>query len=354
MDSIDAALVDLGNDQFQLLHNFRFDIPAALRHELGNLCVPGQNEIDRLGAADRTLGRLFAQAANALITDSKLPRENIRAIGSHGQTIRHRPNQGANNFTLQIGDPSTIAQQTGLTTVADFRRRDIAAGGQGAPLAPAFHRAAFSSNTCNRVIVNIGGMANITSLNTRSTTTGFDTGPGNILMDAWTQRHLNKPYDEDGEWADSGNNIPALLAQLLQHSYFKKAAPNSTGREEFNFGWLESQLINSDHSPADVQATLLELTATTIAEAIVTLAEPVNEIYVCGGGAYNKHLMRRLEHLLKPHRIGTTQLLGIAPAWVECAAFAWLAKQTLAGLPGNLPTVTGAKHEVILGAIYPA
>jgi anhydro-N-acetylmuramic acid kinase len=310
-----------------------------------------------MGQADRELGLAFGAAVNSLLQNAGIPHSAVRAIGSHGQTIRHRPPAPHQNhpFTLQVGDPSSIAQLTGIATVADFRRRDIAAGGQGAPLVPAFHRAVFNSNRC-RAIVNIGGIANITLLPTAGSVLGFDTGPGNTLMDSWITRHRGESYDRDGAWAAAGKVVPSLLTSLLNDPYFAAPAPKSTGREHFNLAWLDRHLAESTSpvSASDVQATLAELTAQSIARAIVALSPAPREVFVCGGGAYNSHLMVRLEALLHPRQLGNTAQLGIAPEWVEATAFAWLAQQTLAGKPGNEPAVTGAQSYCVLGAIYPA
>jgi anhydro-N-acetylmuramic acid kinase len=332
-------------------------ITPDLRRELLSLCQPGANEIERLGHADRLLGIEFAHATHVLLKQAGVRADQITAIGSHGQTIRHRPQAtaGAPAFTLQIGDANTIAQLTRITTVADFRRRDIAAGGQGAPLVPAFHRAVFAKNAHNRVIVNIGGMANITALPVDDTTLGFDTGPGNVLLDAWINRHQQQNYDRDGQWASSGSVDTTLLANLLRDPFFAAPPPKSTGRELFNLTWLDAHLAGcAAIAAADVQATLAELTARSIADAIVALPFIANEVFVCGGGAYNGDLMLRLERLLHPRLLGHTGQLGIAPEWVEAAAFAWLARETLAGRPGNEPAVTGASERCVLGAIYPA
>lgn len=354
MDCIDATVVAFDSEQVKLINAVNFAIPASLRAELLELCAPGANEIERMGAADRQLGRIFAQATLQLLRDSDIETDRICAIGSHGQTIRHRPNQADNNFSLQIGDPNTIAELTGITTVADFRRRDIAANGQGAPLAPAFHHAVFASADTGRAIVNIGGIANVTLLGRGEAPTGFDTGPGNVLMDAWIRQQRNRSFDGNGEWAASGRTIQALLNRLMNHPYLNKPAPKSTGREEFNLAWLHEQLRDTGYTAEDVQATLLDFTASTIAGEILRHSGDIQEIYICGGGACNSQLMRRLQTLLRPRRVATTAALGIPPEWVEGAAFAWLAKRTLEGLPGNLPSVTGADKAVILGAIYRA
>lgn len=353
MDGIDAALVSFENQQCQLIHCVEYSLPEKLRQDLLSLCQPGTNEIDRMGSADRQLAKHFAQACQLLITESAIRTDQIQAIGSHGQTIRHRPDSNP-AFTLQIGDPNTIAQLTGITTVADFRRRDIAAGGQGAPLAPVFHQALFSSAQHNRAIINIGGMANITFLGSNGDISGFDTGPGNVLVDSWIQQCHGKSFDRDGEWAASGTVISPLMDKFLNHPYFAKTAPKSTGREEFNLHWINDCIGNSKLKAEDVQASLLELTAQTIMREIDKLPAPVNAIYICGGGAYNTQLMRRLEILAHPRSLGNTSLLGIPAQWVEASAFAWLAKQTLGNMLTKASPITGASENVILGGIYPA
>lgn len=356
LDGIDAALVDFSSSSPQILAAHTFPLPIALRSELLWLCQPGDNEIERLGRADRALAMAFADAANQILQSSGIAASTVRAIGSHGQTIRHRPAPNAEGpaFTLQIGDPNTIAELTGITTVADFRRRDIAAGGQGAPLVPAFHKAVFGGST-ERVIVNIGGMANITVLPLHSPISGFDTGPGNALLDGWIRRHQALEYDRNGAWACGGNVHPQLLESLLADPFFAAPAPKSTGREHFNLEWLDQHLSQLQRiEPADIQATLAELTAATIADAINQLPFAAAEVFACGGGAYNRDLMQRLQCRLPRCRLGHTGELGIAPEWVEAAAFAWLARATLAGLPGNEPAVTGAAGYRVLGSIFPA
>jgi anhydro-N-acetylmuramic acid kinase len=353
-DAIDAVLVELGNFP-QLIAQHTLPLPLTIRQQIHALSLPGNDEIDRLGALDIELGRLFAQASLELIAESGVSATQITAIGSHGQTIRHRPpGSPQGTFTLQIGDPNLIAELTGITTVADFRRRDMAAGGQGAPLVPAFHRAIFQVPDINRVIVNIGGMANITWLPTQGPVLGFDTGPGNVLMDGWIHSHTGDAYDKDGDWAKSGAVNRALLKNLLADNYFRLPAPKSTGRESFNRAWLDSSIttLPLTPAPADVQATLLELTATTIADSIYGLGNGTKEIYVCGGGAYNPVLMQRLQDLLPQDKVASTAALGIDPQWIEAMAFAWLAQQTINHRPGNLCAVTGARREVILGGVY--
>ncbi|MEN0039643.1 MAG: anhydro-N-acetylmuramic acid kinase [Cellvibrio sp.] len=353
-DAIDAALIDLESSA-QLIATHTLPLPPEIRQQIHALSLPNDNEIDRMGALDAELGRLFAQVSLELIAKSGIDASQITVIGSHGQTIRHRPpGSPQGTFTLQIGDPNIIAELTGITTVADFRRRDMAAGGQGAPLVPAFHRAIFHSPNNDRVVVNIGGMANITWLPTQGRVSGFDTGPGNVLMDNWIHSHSGNTYDKDGAWAASGIVNQELLANLLGENYFTLPAPKSTGRESFNRDWLDRNIIalSSAPSPADVQATLLELTAVTIADSINKLGDTTKEVFVCGGGAYNPVLMQRLQDLLRGDKVVSTSALGVDPQWIEAMAWAWLAQQTINHKPGNVREVTGANREVILGGVY--
>jgi anhydro-N-acetylmuramic acid kinase len=354
-DCIDTVLVDFSEQQPRYLHQIAYPIDPAIKASIYQLMVPGDNEIDRMGVLDQQLGELFADAVEQLLIETQIPAAAVKAIGSHGQTIRHRPpGELAAAFTLQIADPNVMAERTGVTTVADFRRRDMAAKGQGAPLVSAFHRAVFHSEGCDRVILNIGGIANVTFLPRQGEVLGFDTGPGNALMDGWISEHNNQPYDSDGQWAASGQVQAPLLQALLLHPYFTRPAPKSTGREMFTMAWLHGILRQfSDLNPVDVQATLLEFTAATISSHILDRQSGSGlEVYVCGGGAHNSVLMERLKSLLAPHVVDTTDRLGIPPFWVEAGAFAWLAKQTLARQPGNLPSVTGAERAVILGSVY--
>ena len=359
VDSIDAALVEFSGDEVRLTAWHDEPIDAPTRAAILSLSAPGDDEIERVGALDRQLGHAFANAAIAVLAKAGMDKRAVRAIGSHGQTIRHRPpstlHQGQHAFSLQIGDPNTIAEVTGITTVADFRRREVAAGGQGAPLVPRFHQAAFSLPGVNRAIVNIGGMANVTVLQGRQLLAGYDTGPGNALLDGWIDACLGKNFDRDGAWGATGTVSDELLDALIHHPYFDAPPPKSTGREMFNLRWLET--ILPDHTasvrqPADVQATLVEFTALSIAMALHRCEQPIDEAYLCGGGAHNAHLRSRLARLLQPMPIYATDRLGIPPDWVEAAAFAWLARQCLKGLPGNHPTLTGASGERILGGIY--
>lgn len=351
-DAIDAVLVEFGA-QPRLIAKYSEPLSNAIRQQIHALALPSANEIDRMGALDIDLARLFANTSLKLLDQANILPDQVIAIGSHGQTIRHRPPGSPEGcFTLQIGDPNTIAELTGITTVADFRRRDIAAGGQGAPLVPAFHRAIFQTPEQHRVIVNIGGMANLTWLPKLGLTLGFDTGPGNALMDEWTLLHTGKRYDESGAWAATGKINQELLNRLLQHSFFALAAPKSTGREAFNRQWLDQALAGINIPANDVQATLLELTAITISDAITALSTESKAVFVCGGVTYNSHLMRRLQALLTRDKLETTATLGVNPQWVEAMAFAWLAQQTMNRQPGNLKEVTGANREVILGGVY--
>lgn len=354
LDAIDAVAVSFTPEP-SLLGTHSLPLDDETRTAILQLTLPGDNEIDRMGPLDRQLGHLFAQCVNTLIDKHGLDRNRILAIGSHGQTIRHRPGYD-HAFTLQISDPNTIAELTGITVVADFRRRDVAAGGQGAPLVPAFHEALFRHTGTDRVILNLGGIANITLLSGTPglPLRGYDTGPANILMDSWCMRHKGKPYDRGGLWARSGTLQPKLLERLLGHPFFTLPAPKSTGREDFNIQWLDHELNSTpDLPPEDVQATLMELTAISIAAAIRHEGLESAELWVCGGGAYNSALMERMALLLPKMHLQITSAKGLEPNWIEATAFAWLARQTMMNLPGNAHAVTGAKGERILGGIYP-
>jgi len=361
LDGVDVVATSF-TPEFRLIARASFDMPLPLKALILELCSTGDNEIEKLGHLDIALAQLFADCCNQLLDSHQhvFNRESVQAIGLHGQTIRHRPfNSPRHNFSLQIGDANTVAELTGLTTIADFRRRDMAAGGQGAPLVPAFHQSLFECPHSDRVIVNIGGMANITLLakDNRKPLIGFDTGPGNVLMDAWISHQQNRGYDNNGEWASTGVVNKLLLEQLLALDFFNQSFPKSTGREQFNLTWLDACIANtngdSQFNACDVQASLVELTACTIADQICKQQFANAEVYICGGGAKNNYLMDRLVALLPNAAIVTsTSNLNLDPDWVEAAAFAWLAKQTLAGLVSNASTVTGAQGERILGAIY--
>ncbi|MBI2512000.1 MAG: anhydro-N-acetylmuramic acid kinase [Opitutae bacterium] len=353
VDAVDAALVRFG-PRIELLASHTLPYPPDLRAELLRLAVPGENEIDRLGAADVAVGRHFARAVNELIAFAGRESEDIRAIGSHGQTVRHRPRL-ATPFTLQVGDPNTIAAETGVTVVADFRRKDMALGGQGAPLVPAFHDAVFRSRREARAVVNIGGIANVTLLpaDPNARVLGYDTGPGNTLLDAWARQQLGEPMDRDGAFAARGRVQEKLLRELLADEFFARSAPKSTGPEYFSPAWLEARVGGSAFEPADVQATLVALTAQTIGDAIrPRLGFESAGVFVCGGGARNPVLMRALAARLPRCKVQTTDALGIEPGWVEAMAFAWLARQRVHSGAGNCPAVTGATRSVVLGGLW--
>jgi anhydro-N-acetylmuramic acid kinase len=357
MDGIDAALVNFGNHECDVLTTCKFDYPDELRDNLITASrQPGDCTVDKLGQLDRWTGECFRDAALKLVETCNYGAESIAAIGSHGQTLRHQP-RAARPFTIQIGDPNVIAHGTGITTVADFRRRDIVAGGEGAPLAPAFHHWLFAHEVRKRAVLNIGGIANVTMLLPASDSViGFDTGPGNSLLDGWIRTHRNKPFDESGTWASEGTVNELLLGHMLTDPYFEQPPPKSTGFEYFNGGWVRSKVASlgdAKVSTTDVQATLAELTARTIATSILRFAPDIDEVLVCGGGIHNADLMQRLRSYLSGVQVTSTEEFGLHPDWVEAAAFAWLAKRRLDGQPGNMPEVTGASNAQVLGAIYP-
>lgn len=351
LDGVDAVLADFSAASPQLLKTHFLPYDEHLRDQLLALHQAGNDELHRAAMMSNALSSLYANAVNDLLKASDLTPKNIVAVGCHGQTIRHCP-EVEKNYTIQLVNAALLAELTAITVVADFRSRDIAAGGQGAPLVPAFHQAVFMKPECNRVILNIGGISNITSLEPGKAVIGFDCGPGNLLMDAWCLRHTGQPYDKNGAWASSGEIIPMLLKKLLAQSFFSLPPPKSTGRDLFNMTWLDKYLIG-DEKPEDVQATLLQLTAQTIADSILDHCPNSEEIYVCGGGARNGFLMSRLSEVLSSKRVALTDQLGVDADWVEAYAFAWLAQQTIMGVPSNLPVVTGAKGDRVLGAIHP-
>ncbi|NVJ64962.1 MAG: anhydro-N-acetylmuramic acid kinase [Gammaproteobacteria bacterium] len=356
VDGIDAVVCaidsDIKNNKVRLVESLCFPIPLKLQssiHQIANKHYQA-DPIEMMGHLDVEIGQLLSNAVDALLDKAKLSAEQITAIGSHGQTIRHIP-EHHQAFTLQIGDPNIIAANTGIDTVADFRRRDMAFGGQGAPLVPAFHQMVFADSDTNRVIANLGGIANISVLADSSEVIGYDTGPANTLMDQWIKKHLDKDFDLNGDWAKSGQLDNNLLEAMLADPYFSQQAPKSTGREYFNLEWL-AQFKPEAYPPEDVQRTLLELTAQTLADAIDGHLDQ-GEIYLCGGGAHNDYLVERIKTLIPKFTIDSTYALGIDPDWVEASAFAWLAYRTINRLPGNLESVTGASEATILGAIYP-
>lgn len=354
MDAVDAALVRFPQGAAPaLVAALTYPLPVELVERTRRVMRAPATAAE-LGALDASWGEVFAAAARHLLGKAGVETGAVRALGSHGQTLWHAP-RAHPPFTWQIGDPARIAEATGVTVVADFRRRDLAAGGEGAPLVPAFHRAVFHDPDRDRVVVNIGGIANVTLLPARGPVGGFDTGPGNTLMDAWTRRHRAKPYDAGGRWAASGTVHPPLLEELLRDPYFDQAPPKSTGPERFGLPWLEEALGRLSERPSaeDVQATLTELTAVTVARAVARALPGAREVLVCGGGAHNPHLMERLARHIPGCQVHDTGRYGVPPEWVEAMAFAWLARETLAGRPGNVPEVTGARRPVILGAVYP-
>lgn len=350
LDGVDGVLADFSGGVIRTLEAAFVPFPAALRAELMALQANGQNEIEREAIAANGLARAYAECVAALKTQSPGP---VAAIAVHGQTVRHRPELG---FTRQTNNPSLLAELTGIDVIADFRSRDIAAGGQGAPLVPAFHAAAFGKPGTTRVVVNIGGIGNISVLHADGRVTGYDTGPGNVLLDGWIGRHQGKDYDADGAWGASGRVVTELLQSLLEEPYFQQPAPKSTGRDLFHMQWLDARLAPfSGLGAADVQATLTMLTARTIADAILLEGMAVDAVYVCGGGAYNGTLLRMLAtNLGGTVPVESTAALGIAPNRVEALAFAWLGYRFTQRQPGNMPAVTGAQGPRILGALYPA
>ena len=355
-DGIDAALVEFADSsaaisRLRILASQTFPYPPDLRERVIALAKSRASiALDDYGRLDVAIGECFANAANALLRDAKIDASAVVAIGSHGQTVCHRPD-GAHPFTLQIGDPNVIAERTGIRTVADFRRADIAAGGQGAPLLPTLHAAVMADPQIPRAILNLGGIANLTLLVPGQPVIGFDTGPANCLLDTWAMRHLGSARDEGGAWARSGTVNDALLSRWLAEPYFSLPPPKSTGREVFNLDWLDAR-VPADVSPVDVQATLLALSARSIADALRANAPSVREVFACGGGVHNDALMDALRAELPDTRIDTAAALGLDPDFVEAAGFAWLARETLAGRPSNLPSVTGARGPRLLGAIY--
>lgn len=352
-DAIDAVLVAFDGDAPTTLAASATPYAPALRVQILDLALGREvASFDRSGELDVAIGHAFADAAESLILASGIARERIRAIGSHGQTMWHRP-YAAHPFTIQLGDPNVIAERLRITTVADFRRRDLAAGGQGAPLAPAFHAACLSAPDETRAVLNLGGIANLTLLPPGEAVRGFDTGPASGLMDAWCREHTGEVFDRNGVLAARGRVDDTLLARLLTDDYFARPAPKSTGRETFQLQWLRGRL-RGDEAVADVQATLLALTVHSIADALRRDCPVATRVIACGGGVHNPRLMAALRDALAPAQLETTAAHGIDPDYVEAIAFAWLARETLEGRPGNRPEVTGARGPRVLGAIWPA
>ena len=370
MDGVDAVLCEITSAHCATLAAHSIPYPQELLAALNALCSEGPDELNTLAIADRLVAETFASAVLGLLEKTNLVASDITAIGSHGQTVRHHPsgeiesaqfsNESLRGFTCQIGDPNTIAVLTDIDVVADFRRKDIALGGQGAPLVPAYHNAVFTHESKYRALMNIGGIANVSLLPPKKQcepVRGFDTGPGNTLMDKWISRHLNQSFDENGQWAASGVVNKTLLEKLLCDPYFSLPAPKSTGREYFNMDWLRSAL-DENLTPADVQATLLALTAKTIASDISKHLPTINsdgeksEVIVCGGGAFNAELMQMLQQQLSAYQVSDCFVLDVHPQHVEGAAFAWLAFAYLNNIPGNVPEVTGASKATVLGALF--
>ncbi|MBA4254411.1 MAG: anhydro-N-acetylmuramic acid kinase [Polaromonas sp.] len=361
LDGVDGVLLSMSGEAPRVAHACHLDMPEALRQTLLTLNSSGPDELHKGALAANALAQLYAQAVHSLLRTAGLSAAQISAIGAHGQTVRHQPGtpgQTASThrpwhaYTLQLNNPALLAELTGITVVADFRSRDVAAGGQGAPLVPAFHHAVFAETHKNVAVVNIGGMANVTLMSANGHTTGFDTGPGNVLMDLWAEQHLGQRYDAHGAWAASGQTSNELLTAMQQDAFFQISGPRSTGRDHFHAEWLQAKLRgHAPLPPADVQATLCELSVWSI---VRTLTPPIDKLVVCGGGVFNRALMAGLSNRLPNTPVVASDVLGIPAMEVEAAAFAWLASQTLRGHAGNLTQVTGAAAPRILGAIYPA
>ena len=360
LDGVDGVLAEFTDGRIAVVQHVAMPFPAALRAELLALNTSGNNELHRAALAANGLVRVYADVVARLLEASELPRSAVRAIGAHGQTVRHRPGEfDGTGYTLQLNNPALLAERTGIAVVADFRSRDVAAGGQGAPLVPAFHRSVFAQPGKAVAVLNIGGISNLSLLPALATqedgtVLGFDCGPGNALMDHWCQRHTGAAYDAEGQWAATGRVLPALLDRLLAEPFLTRTPPKSTGRDLFNPTWLDARLGPVADAPADVQATLTEFTARACAADLQRFGPDCRVLIVCGGGAFNTHLMNRLRALLPGVDVQSSASHGLPPQQVEAAAFAWLARAAVRGDPGNLPSVTGASDARVLGALYPA
>jgi len=348
LDGADAALVDFSSDPPRTLAFVTVPFAAELRERILTLSQPGEDRLDLAGSVSLELAELYARAVNEVL--SGVSAERVVAIGCHGQTVRHRPEKG---FTIQLNDPARLAELTGIDVIADFRRRDMAAGGQGAPLVPAFHEALFRHATLSRAVVNIGGISNITWMPTAGRAIGFDCGPGNVLLDGWTRRHLDKAFDENGGWAERGRTDPELLQALLSEPFLDAPPPKSTGRELFRMEWLDER-IAANQQPADVQSTLTDFTAHAIVDALDRFCDRTDEIYLSGGGARNAALVSRIARLARERPVAPTDVLGVPTAHVESMAFAWYAMKFVRREPVDLTAVTGAREPRLLGALYPA
>lgn len=358
LDGVDVALLDFANQPPKMTACGFFPMPENLRAALYTLLKTGETSLQNLGEIDHQLGALYADCVNQFLTQHQLSPADIQAIGCHGQTVWHAP-QGAFPFTMQIGDMNLLAARTGITVVGDFRRKDMAMGGQGAPLVPAFHEGIFAQPETLTVVLNIGGIANISVLSPTQATIGYDVGVGNALLDSWIEQHQGSRFDKNGEWAATGSVLPELLEALLDEPFFDQPPPKSTGRELFNLNWLNQKLVkvygnSTACKPEDVQRTLLEFTVQGIAHTLKKIkSEKRNLLLVCGGGARNPLIMQQLTKNLPEWQVSTTTEYGLDVDYVEAAAFAWLAYQRMHNLPSNLPAVTGAKQAVSLGVIYP-
>jgi anhydro-N-acetylmuramic acid kinase len=354
VDAVDSVLVEFDEHGPSILKTRAEKFPAHLQTRLHDLIQQQQTRLKDLAELDHEIAVIYTLAVKKLLQLANISASKVTAIGAHGQTIFHHPD-GKHPNSLQIGDPSFLAEHTGIDVVADFRRHDMAAGGQGAPLAPAFHAYVFRDPQINRVILNLGGIANVTILpaSEDKSVRGFDTGPANTLLDLWASRHLENDYDENGQWSKSGSVNIELLKLMLDDEYFARTPPKSTGREYFNLAWLENFNL-ADHAAEDIQATLCALTARSIARAVNDYANESTELYACGGGVHNTFLMQQLEQALPGIKVTSTEALGLSPDWIEAAAFAWLARQTISNATGNIVSVTGAKRAVPLGGIYRA
>lgn len=350
LDGADAALVDFSGTTPRTLGFASVAFSDALRDDVLALSAPGRDSIELEGRVASELAELYAKAVGIVLETAHVPSKNVIAIGCHGQTVRHRPDLG---FTVQVNDPARLAELTGIDVIADFRRRDVAAGGQGAPLVPAFHEAVFRSRESSRAVVNIGGISNITWLPVGGRTIGFDCGPGNVLLDGWARRHLGARYDEDGRWASAGRTDASLLSRLLGEPYLALSPPKSTGRELFRLEWLEERLP-ADYRTADVQSTLTDFTAHSIVRGLKDFCPGTREVFLAGGGARNGALVERIRALCEGYRVDLTDVLGVPTAHVESMAFAWLAMKCSRREPIDLTAVTGAVAPRILGAVYPA